>query len=272
MICCVFLKRSVLTSHCCLFDCLSTGNNEENCVEVRSIFPLTDIKEEPLLVFLFIAGCIVVSCAFALTNIAYETYRNHKIPRPVTSMTDRDMKYSLEAMGEKSVYRFFLGRSVFGWLIVTATLAAQIWLLSVFVDASKRDPSDPKVDMIYTWKCNRDEEKCFDTRKLDCKSFIMCTVKSKIILFLILCSSYWFEFLPGDWKGWLAFAILMLLHLLKDAINGIKMIKYSAKGRHSRFGRVRLFIGGTILMLITMFTTYVSILYNNEVSTSKFFL
>ena len=241
-------------------------------MEVRSTFPLTSIKEEPFLVFLFIAGCIVVSCTFALTIIAYEKYCNSKIPRPATSMTDRDMKYSLEAMGEKSVYRFFLGKSVFGWLIVTATLAAQIWLLSVFVDASKRDPSDPKVDMIYTWKCNRDKEECFDTRERDCKSFIMCTVKSKIISFLIHCSSSWSEFLPGDWKGWLAFAILMLLHLLKDAINGIKMIKYSTKHRHSRFGRVRLFIGGTILVLITIFTTYVSILYNSEVSTSKFFL
>jgi len=36
----------------------------------------------------------------------------------------------------------------------------------VFVDASKRDPSDPKVDMIYTWKCSRDEEICLDIREL----------------------------------------------------------------------------------------------------------
>jgi hypothetical protein len=103
-------------------------------------------------------------------------------------MTDRDMKYSLEAMGEKSVYRFFLGKSVLGWSIVTATLAAQIWILSMFVDASKRVPSDPKVDMMYTWLCSRDEEICLDTRWRDCKCLSLY-FSSKIIshtLFILL--------------------------------------------------------------------------------------
>ncbi len=52
--------------------------------------------------------------------------------------------------------------------------------------------------MMYTWKCTRDEETCFDTSDL-------------------------------DWNGWLAFAVLMIAHLLKDGISGIKMINYSAK-------------------------------------------
>ena len=84
-------------------------------------------------------------------------------------MNDRDLEYTLEAMGEKSVYRFFIGKSVLGWLIVTGTIAAQIWILSLFVNGSKRDPSDPTVDMLYTWRCSRDKDLCEDTFERDCE-------------------------------------------------------------------------------------------------------
>ena len=79
------------------------------------------------------------------------------------------------------------------------------------------------------------------------------------------------EYLPVDWQGWLAFAILMLLHLLKDTINGIKMLRYSIKQRHGLYGRIRLLIGGTFFTLIAMFTAYLSILYNREIAASKLF-
>lgn len=158
--------------------------------------------------------------------------------RRQSSISDRDLKFACETIGEKSVYRFFIGTSVWGWLIVLATLAAQIWILSVFVDGSKRDPSDNKVDMVYTWKCTRDKDVCFDLRST-------------------------------DWKGWLAVLILMLAHLLPDAINGIKMIKHSVKKRHGRNAQFRLFIGGTLLTFITLFTTYVSTIYNSAIATSN---
>jgi hypothetical protein len=196
------------------------------------------------LVLLFIACIIAVLCALALTTIAYEKYRHHNTPTAQMdsqlSITNRDMKYALHTIGEKSVYRFFLGKNIWGWLIVIATIAAQIWILSLFVGGSKRDPSDKEVDMVYTWQCTRDNDVCFDKRSI-------------------------------DWKGWLAVLILMLAHLLPDTINGLKMIKHSVKRRHGRNAQIRLFIGGTLLTCISLFTFYVSTIYNSAIASSKLF-
>ena len=54
----------------------------------------------------------------------------------------------------------------------------------------------------------------------------------------------------------------MVAHLLKDGISGIKMINYSAKQRHQHSSKIRFFIGGTLLTMITAITTYVSTMYN----------
>lgn len=153
-------------------------------------------------------------------------------------MTERDLKFSLENIGERSVYQFFLGKSKWGWFIVIATIGAQIWILSVFVEGSKRDPSDQEADMVYTWQCTRDNETCFDSNDL-------------------------------NWRGWLGFTIMMLVHLLKDLISGMKLIKHSVKLRHGLNAQIRLFIGGTLMSFITVFSTYVSIIYNMAIATSK---
>lgn len=153
-------------------------------------------------------------------------------------MTERDLNFSLENIGERSVYQFFLGKSKWGWFIVIATMGAQIWILSEFVEGSKRDPSDGKADMVYTWQCTRDKETCFDTNDL-------------------------------NWRGWLGFTIMMLVHLLQDAITGMKLIKHSAKLRHGLNARIRLFIGGTLMSFIAVFSTYVSIIYNMAIATNN---
>ena len=141
-------------------------------------------------------------------------------------------------MGEDTVYQFFVGKSKWGWSIAIATMVTQVLLLSVFVSGSKRDFTNSYIDVVYTWKCTRDKETCFDTSDL-------------------------------DWKGWLAFAVLMVAHLLKDGISGIKMINYSAKQRHQHSSKIRFFIGGTLLTMITAITTYVSTMYNLAIATSK---
>lgn len=207
-------------------------------------FPASTYKEAWHLVALFF-GCVIgASFVLYLAFILREKYQHRNIPSTVIhaqSFTDRDEKYAMEHLGEDSVYRFFLGTSQWGWFIVAATIITQIFLLYVFVEGSKRDPSDGKVDMVYTWKCIRDQETCFDTNDL-------------------------------NELGWFAFIILMAAHLLKDGISGLKMIKYSGKTRLGRFVRIRLFIGGTILTLITAFTVYVSSIYNKAIATSKWSL
>ena len=234
----------ILTPNLTFFTCL-LGNNEANCLPILSEFPLSDINESLFLVLQFIACFIGASSVLALGLIVYEMHRNrHNISvtrmQRRSSITDQDLKYLLDKIGDGSVYKFFLGKHVLGWLIAIATIGAQIWMLSIFVEGSKRDTSDGNVDMSYTWKCTRDKDECFDTNDL-------------------------------DWRGWIAFAILMASHLLTDAINGMKMIKHSTKQRHGRNARIRLFVGGTLLTFVTVFTTYVSTLYNQVIATSKLF-
>ena len=232
-----------LTLHLALIVCL-LGNNEANCNPLKSAFPLSDIEVASYLVLQYLACFVGALCVLALAIVAREKYRDRNTLRTQVhpqSLTERDHKYALENLGEDSVYPFFLGTSQWGWFIVAATIITQIFLLYVFGEGSKRDPSDGKVDMVYTWKCTRDQETCFDTNDL-------------------------------NELGWFAFIILMAAHLLKDGISGLKMIKYSAKTRLGRFVRIRLFIGGTILTLITAFTVYVSSIYNKAIATSKWSL
>ena len=179
----------------------------------------------------------------ALAIYAREKYRENDIPiTPVhtESFTYRDQQHAFENLGEDSVYQFFLGTSRLGWFVVVATVVVQLSIVSIFVGGSRRDLSDSNSDMVYTWKCTRDQETCFSTEGL-------------------------------DWRGWFAFVVLMVAHLLKDGINGLKMIKHSTKQRLGRNVRIRLLIGGTILSLVTAFTAYASIMYNMAIATSELF-
>ena len=74
------------------------------------------------------------------------------------------------------------------------------------------------------------------------------------------------------WQGWLAFCLLMGCYLPKDVINGLKMIILSAKKRHSHRTRMRLFTAGMILVSITLFALYTSIVYNKATATGEGFL
>jgi hypothetical protein len=64
----------------------------------------------------------------------------------------------------------------------------------------------------------------------------------------------------------------MFIHLAKDVINGFKMIVLSGKERHSYRARMRFFAGGTILVSITLFALYASIVYNKATATGEYFV
>ena len=44
--------------------------------------------------------------------------------------TQSDIEYALKHLGEGSVYSFFLGNSVVGWLIALITTATQVFMVS----------------------------------------------------------------------------------------------------------------------------------------------
>merc|ERR1712127_217787 len=137
-------------------------------------------------------------------------------------------------IGDDSVYQFFLGKSWVGWLIVLGTIFAQMWMLSLFVLGAEIDLSNDNTDLVYTWKCSRDQNECRDMGDL-------------------------------TWEGWAAFAILMIAHLLKDIINGSRMVVLSGKDRHHIATRIRYFFGGTLMGAVSLFTFYVSTIYNDAI-------
>ena len=222
---------------------ISLGNAQEDCYpQVDSAIQKAGYTSYARFSWIFIAILIATSCVLALSIYAYDKYKNRELPRSSArrpSVTSRDKKYALASLGNGSVYQFFLGTSLFGWVIVLLTLVTQVGMLFVFVEGAEVDLSDDNVDLIYSWKCSRDQDECRDTSDL-------------------------------DWRGWTVFGVLMATHLLKDLINGIKMIVLSAKERHEKNTRARYFVGGTLMATVTLFTLYVSTIYNAAIATSKY--
>ena len=120
-------------------------------------------------------------------------------------MNERDNAYALDGIGEGSLRQFILGKSWLGWTIVLAIVSMYIYALCLFVESAEIASSNDNTDLVCTWKCPQDQDEC----------------KYKADL---------------DWKGWAVFAILMAAHLLKDIINGSKMIVLSAKERQDHRG------------------------------------
>lgn len=174
---------------------------------------------------------------------SYDKYRSRLLglswDRALTRGSDH--KYALDTLGEGSTNAFFLGKSILGWICALKNIAIQFWVILIFVDSSEYNLSDTRVDIQYTWKCTRDNDECFNTSDL-------------------------------TWQGWLAFGTLMFVHLAKDVINGFKMIVLSGKERHSYHTRMRFFVGGTILVSITLFALYASIVYNKATATGEYFV
>ena len=134
---------------------------------------------------------LICSCALAGLSFVYDKRRNVGLPISIIrqpEFIDRDSKYALDTIGDDSVYQFFLGNSIVGWIIVLLTMALQVWMLSSFVEGSEIDLSDDQSDLVYTYKCPRDDIDCNDTSDL-------------------------------NWRGWTVFGVLMVAHVLKDIIN-----------------------------------------------------
>ncbi len=154
------------------------------------------------------------------------------------SMKRKAKKYALDKIGENSVYRFFLGKSWWGWSVALVVMATQIWVLFTFVRGAEFDLSDDNSDFVYTWMCPRDRIEC--DNKADLTT-----------------------------AGWVMFGVIMTSHLLKDIVNGSKMLVLCAKEGHPMNWRVRYFFGGLFLVTVTTFTLFASTIYNKAIATSN---
>lgn len=219
------------------------GNNEGYCYpQEETLVQQAGFSSYRQFTWCFVAIVICAAIAVYLMSFAYDQYQTRRMGLSLDRSTTRgrDQKYAIDILGESSTNQFFLGKSWLGWICAGKNIVIQFWVILIFVDSSEYDLSDSKVDIQYTWKCTRESDECFNTSDL-------------------------------DWHGWLAFGMLMFVHLARDVINSFKMITLSAKARHSNSTRMRFFAGGTIVLSITLFAVYASIIYNKATATGEWF-
>jgi len=194
--------------------------------------------------WVFFVAVILFCCGVWFFSVLVDKYkRSHtnlsqsRALRRTQSSILEDRKYAMDSSGE-SVYSFFLGTSIAGWMIALSTFGIQIWFLYFFVNGAEYDPSDDNSELEYTMQCTKDQDDCVDKNDLS----------------------------P---LGWVAFVILMAANILTDVINGVKLLIISGKNRHSRHTRLRFFFGGLFLNVVTLFTIFASVIYNQAIATSN---
>jgi hypothetical protein len=164
--------------------------------------------------------CLVVSLSSLHDSLQKPSTRR-------LSIIQLDKKYALDNIGAASVYSFFLSKSWCAWSVALLVMTMQVWVLSMFVNAAMVVFSDDNSDFVYSWRCPRNDTTCTNTQ-------------------------------DQDWRGWCVFSILMISHLMKDLLNGSKLLVLSARQRHSCYSRCRFFIGGLGLILVTAYAVYAS--------------
>merc|ERR1712194_782129 len=70
--------------------------------------------------------------------------------------------------------------------------------------------------------------------------------------------------------GWLAFWFLMVAHLLKDVIKGLKLVMMPRKkGQFWAKKSLSAFFGGMVMIILSLFVLYASTIYNNAIATTN---
>ena len=156
--------------------------------------------------------------------------RFHKQRRSVSTLTISMQKKieqdALSRVGKDSFYSYFVTELPFGWLCAFLTVVAQALILIFFVLASEAKLQEDTTDIEFTWKCPRDTDECKD--KSDLTNV-----------------------------GWFFSSLLMFAFLAKDLIDGFKLLYYSSRARQ-KWSRIRYFIGGLSVCIITLYALYVS--------------
>ena len=137
------------------------------------------------MVFVGIFGACWIAHMFVFYCKQYDTQRHDEAEIELAK------EYALDTIGRDSVYRFFVGQTWQGWLIALVILLAQFWVLFIFVMASELNLADDKKDIVFTWKCPRDDYECRDTIGMCVTSvpdFLYCIlVFANLSLFCSIC-------------------------------------------------------------------------------------
>ena len=147
-----------------------------------------------------------------------------------------DTNYVLHVTGPRSVYQFCLSKRWAAWVLVLVSVACQLVLLSCFAQKARVDWTPDDDALVYARKCQPG-----------------CAAAISV-----------------DGYGWFAFTILMMVHLLKDVINGIKTTVFSVERRHAWDQKARLFVAGLLMNSAALFVLYVTtMVYNLTATTSN---
>lgn len=132
---------------------------------------------------------------------------------------------------EDSVYCFVLTENSSAWLIYVVTAAIQVFLYSIFLQASRL--GSEVTDWSFTFRCPGND--------LDCEN----------------------ESTRGKF-GWVLFAVVLFSFLGKDLIKCFFQLRMAVLGGH-----FKLFISGSTLYFLTVLAAFTSIVYNFALATTN---
>jgi len=214
-------------------DCHSTEKNSLEKVKLQGFADFVDF------IAVFAASLVGFSFIVGIASSLHDRYWKNSSPSSETEdhVFVKDKKYALYSIGVDSVYSFIFSKYKIAQAFAVFVGAFQVWALFFFVSAAVKDFNDEKSDFVYSWKCPRNSLECSDESDL-------------------------------QWQGWLISSILMAAHLLKDIINGVKLLLFCGKRRHHFSSKIRYFWGGLFLTWISAFALYASVVYNYAIARS----
>eukprot|EP00804_Cyclotella_cryptica_P003506 CCRYP_002138-RC/>CCRYP_002138-RC protein AED:0.21 eAED:0.21 QI:1379/0.66/0.71/1/0.33/0.57/7/128/1232 len=160
----------------------------------------------------------------------YNKHRRSHLTRSITlERLIEEKRHAWDAIGDRSVYNFFLTESWAAWIIALAVIIFQCIVYESFVNAAEKNFNDEKSEFVFSWRCPRNNLECRNTN--DWTTLISHTLFNNSI---------------KKEKGWVIFTVLMICFLSKDLINGAKLVVMSTKKWHHRNRRIRFFFGAYV--------------------------
>jgi len=141
-----------------------------------------------------------------------------------------------DTVGKDSVYCFFLSNSITAWVLTIVVIVAQVICFSVYINGATLDFDSDK-DWVYQYVCPRDNPACRITSDV-------------------------------GGLGWIFFAIFLAVHLLSDAVHGLKLV-WSAPRYGLSWKTCQCLFGGLCLCSISALALYSSVVYNVAISRSN---
>ena len=127
----------------------------------------TDVEKAGIKNYSWLAVVVFLILLGAWMAIALAVYFYDRTSTQDQPTESEDGVQALDAIGDDSVYQFFLGKTLWGWAVALLVITAQVAILALFVKTAEIDLSDDKSDLVYTYQCPRDRVECEDKNTLD---------------------------------------------------------------------------------------------------------